>query len=331
MTNVNPGNPPHAFLPRLSIWQAPTGSIAGPELAASVANAGAMGALALTGAAPNDARETVRQVREATVGGVFYVNFALAFPPDALGAALEGGARVATFSWGDPLPYLPLVRSFGATVGVQVTSARGARRAINDAGADFLVCQGVEAGGHVQSATALWELLPQVVAEANGVPVIAAGGIGDGAGIARALQLGATGACLGTRFVATRESRAHDEYKAALVTAHGASDTALTVCFDGDWPYAAHRVLRNTTFGEWEASGCPASPHRPGESDTVAHSADGAPILRYGDVAPRAGFTGDIAAMCLYAGTSCAEINDLPGAGELVARLWADAQAAAAR
>lgn len=302
---------------RHPVWQAPTAGIAGPELAAAVSQAGGMGAMGLTWTAPETAAAQVRQVRGQT-DRPFLVNFALAFPPRALDAALEAGAPIVTFSWGDPAPHLERVRAAGAWVGVQVSSVAGALRAIGQ-GADFLVCQGLEAGGHVQSSTPLHDLLPRVVAAAEGTPVVAAGGIARGREIARVLALGARGAVLGTRFVATRESRAHPEYKRLLAASAGA--TALTVCFDGDWPYAAHRVLRNSTLETWEAAGSPAVGQRPGEGETVAVTADGEAILRYEDTAPRAGYTGDIEAMCLYAGTGCAAIDDVPGAGELVARL----------
>ena len=310
-------------MPRIPIYQAPTGSLAGPELAVAVANAGAMGAMALTWTEPTEAAAFVRQVRAAT-DGVFQVNFALAFPPKSLNAALESGVPIVTFSWGDPAPYLTEVRAAGAAFGVQVTSVSGARRVL-DLGADFLICQGIEAGGHVQSTRPLWELLPRVIAEAGQTPVIASGGIGDGQGIAQALSLGAAGTMLGTRFVATRESRAHPDYKQRLLEA-SASDAALTVCFDGGWPYAAHRVLRNQTLDTWEAAGCPSIGQRPGEGDTVGQSASGEAIYRYEDTAPRQGMTGDVSDMALYAGTSCGLINDVPPAGELVARLWAEAE-----
>jgi nitronate monooxygenase len=314
-----------AFLVDLTypIWQAPTGSIAGPELAIAVADAGGMGAMALTMATPEQAAAQIRQVRAAT-SRLFQVNFALAFPPKALSAALEAGAPVVTFSWGDPAPYLAQVRAAGAKVGVQVTNVEGARR-MAQMDIDFLICQGIEAGGHVQSNQPLLTLLPQIVAAAAGMPVVAAGGIADGEGIAQALRLGAAGAMLGTRFVATQESRAHPEYKARLVAAR-AEATALTVCFDGDWPYAAHRVLRNSTLEAWEAAGSPPVGSRPGEGETLGANAAGDPMRRYSDTAPRQGFTGAIEAMCQYAGTGCAAIHDIPSAADLLPRLWQEAQ-----
>jgi nitronate monooxygenase len=302
---------------RFPIWQAPTASIAGPELAAAVSGAGGMGSMGLTWTEPALAADQVRQVGELT-RNPFFVNFALAFPPVALDAVLDAGVPIVTFSWGDPLPFLDRVRSSGAYVGIQVTNVAGARRA-TDQGADFLICQGIEAGGHVQSNTSLWELLPAVV-EASSVPVLAAGGLATGREVAKVLRLGAKGAVLGTRFVATQESRAHEDYKRRLVASSGS--TALTVCFDGGWPYAAHRVLRNSTLEAWEAAGSPASGSRPGEGETVAVTPDGESILRYEDTAPRVGYTGDLEAMCLYAGTGCGAIDDIPRAAELLERLW---------
>ena len=309
------------------ICQAPTGSIAGPELAAVVSGAGALGAMALTWTAPEVAAEQVRWVREAT-SAPFQVNFALYKPPASLAAALDAGVPVVTFSWGDPAPYLALVRAAGAKVGIQVANVAGAKRAA-DMGADFLICQGIEAGGHVQSTTPLDDLLPRVLEAASGLPVVASGGIGDGAGIARVLALGADAAMLGTRFVATRESGAHPAYKERL-TQVGAGETALTVCFDGDWPYAAHRVLRNGTLEEWEASGCTHAGQRPGEGETVGHSATGEPIRRYEDVAPRLGMSGNVLDMALYAGMSSAVIRDIPTAADLVTRLWEECKRAQA-
>lgn len=306
-------------LTRYPIYQAPTGSIAGPELCAAVSTAGAMGAMALTWTEPHLAIQHIEQVRSQT-SSPFLVNFALAFPPVALQAALDAGAPVVSFSFGDPVQYLPMLRRAGAYCGVQVTNAAGARR-FAEAGFDFLICQGTEAGGHVQANRSLRDTFPEVVEAAQGLPVIAAGGIGNGLQIAQALAMGAVGAMLGTRFVATQESRAHDVYKASLVN-YAALDTTLTVCFDGGWQQAAHRVIRNDTLNKWEAAGSPVAGSRPGEGDTVGRYHDGDPIHRYSDTAPRREMIGDIEQMCCYAGTSVESISDLPGAAELVHRLW---------
>ena len=141
--------------------------------------------------------------------------------------------------------------------------------------------------------------------------------------------MGAAGAMLGTRFVATVESRAHDVYKHRILSSRG-DDTALTICFDGGWSNAPHRVLRNGTLEGWESAGCPSPGRRPGEQDAIADSSTGDPILRYEDTAPKVGMTGQLEEMALYCGTGAGKINDIPSAGELVRRLWSDAVAAGA-
>lgn len=307
----------------IPILQAPTGSIAGPELAAAVSEAGGLGSLGLTWTPPEDAAECVRHVRSLTERP-FLVNFALAFEPVSLIPALAAGAPIVTFSWGDASAWIPTVRRYGAKVGIQVGNADGARRAA-ELEIDFLICQGVEAGGHVQSTQSLESLLPSVLEAAGGMPVVAAGGISDGADIARALRPGADGVMLGTRFVATLESRAHEEYKRRLVES-ACGESALTICFDGGWPHSPHRVLRNSTLESWESAGCPAPGHRPGEDESVAVSASGEPILRYEDTAPRIGMTGNIEALAHYAGTGLDSIRDIPSAAELVRRLWEEAR-----
>ena len=125
--------------------------------------------------------------------------------PKSLAAALKSGAPIVQFSWGMPdRSLVAAVHQARAKMGVQVTGAESARAAL-DLGADYLVCQGTEAGGHVQANSRLLETLPKVLDEAKLTPVIAAGGMGNGAGIRAMLSAGASGAMLGTRFVATQE------------------------------------------------------------------------------------------------------------------------------
>ncbi len=306
------------------IIQAPIGSLASAELVAAVSNAGGLGSLALTWSDADAAAGLVAAVRRRT-RAPFIANFVLSFAPASLPAALEAGVPMVTFSWGMPGLLVRTVHSFGAAVGVQVGTVDGARRALQE-GCDFLICQGVEAGGHVQSSLPLRMLLPAVAAEAGPVPVIAAGGLADGSDVVAALALGASGAMLGTRFVASAESDAHPAYKAALLSARDDA-TALTGCFDGGWPYALHRVLRTATLTEWEAAGCPPVGRRPGEGDIVARDASGNPVRRYDDTPPRAGMRGEILSCCLYAGTGVARITELRSAAALVTELWRDAAA----
>jgi nitronate monooxygenase len=301
------------------IMQAPIGSLASTDLVAAVSNAGGLGCLALTWTGADAARRLVTEVKARTARA-FAANFVLAFEPMALNTALEAGVPVVTFSWGLPGHLVRTVRSFGAAVGVQVGAVEGAKRALQE-GCDFIVCQGSEAGGHVQSSTPLHELLPAVVAEARGVPIFAAGGLADGNDIADVMLLGASAVMMGTRFVASSESYAHPDYKAALLAA-SAQDTVLTACFDGGWPHALHRVLRNTTLRNWEAMGCPPPGRRPGEGETAAEQKSGEPIVRYDDTPPNIEMTGEILSCCLYAGTGVTKIIEIQCAEVLVKGLW---------
>ena len=172
----------------------------------------------------------------------------------------------------------------------------------------------------------LYETLPLVLAEAGQKPVVASGGIGNGAGIFKALLAGASAAALGTRFVATRECPAHPDYKQAIVAAF-AQDTVLTNCFQDGWP-AVHRVIRNRTVAMWEAAGCPPPGKRPGEGDVLAVRADGAKVLRYAIGVAKNDYKGSIMELPLWAGKGVDFVKDLPGAGDLVARLWKECEAA---
>lgn len=301
------------------IFEAPHGRATTPDLAIAVSNAGALGALASL-ASSDETRNAVSKVKAATKRS-FVVNFILARETTWLEAALDAGAPIIQFSWGMPTKEMvSAIRAAGARLGIQVTSAESARAAL-DLGADYLVCQGTEAGGHVQANQRLYEALPTVLMEARQTPVVASGGIGDGAGIRKALLAGASAAMLGTRFVATAESNAHPVYKGALIKAH-AKDTVLTTCFQDSWPSATHRALRNRTFAMWDAAGCPPAGKRPGEGDVLATGSDGRKVHRYFATSPDQALEGAIAECALHAGLSVEVVKDLPRAGELVERLW---------
>jgi len=303
-------------LPR--IVQAPIGGLATVELVSAVSSAGGLGTLALTWTDPKTAAGLVAAVKART-SAAFASNFVLAFEPTALSAVLEAGVPIVTFSWGLPGPLVKTAHSFGAAVGVQVGTVEGAKRAL-DQDVDFVICQGIEAGGHVQSSIPVRELLAAVLWEAETVPVAAAGGLADAADVMEVISLGASAAMLGTRFVASIESGAHEAYKAALVASHS-SDTALTGCFDGGWPYALHRVLRNATLANWEAAGCLPQLRRPGEDDVVARRETGAPVRRYDCTPPNSTMKGDVMACCLYAGSGVGKITDVRSAHALVKEL----------
>ncbi len=300
------------------IIQAPIGSAESLDLVQAVAESGGMGSLAMTWTQPDTAHDQVSRLKARTQG-LFAANFVLSFPPKSLQAALAAGVPVVTFSWGISSQHIESVHQAGALAGVQVGSVTGAKRAIGS-GADFIICQGREAGGHVQSTNALANLLPAVLSVAAQTPVIAAGGIADNHDVAWAQSLGATGVMLGTRFVAAEESKAHRMYQRAIVGAC-AKDTSFTWCFDGDWPYSGHRVIRNATLEHWEADGCPLPGNRPGENETVATTAKGWAIPRYHIASPVDTTTGDVLDLALYAGTGCSKINEILPAKEIIKRL----------
>ncbi|SCE66888.1 nitronate monooxygenase [Micromonospora coriariae] len=298
------------------VVQAPVGSAAAPELAAAVSEAGGLGMLAVTWQGPDRARDSIREVRRRT-SRPFGVNLILDFPvQDTLAVCLDEAVPVVSTFWGDPAPVSQLIRDGGALHMHTVGSVREAQHSV-DCDVDVIVAQGWEGGGHVRGTTTTMVLVPAVVDAVSPIPVMAAGGISDGRGVAAALALGAQGVWLGTRFLATIEARTHQLYRNRLV-ASGAEDTVHTRCFDGGWPDAPHRVLRNTTVHRWESAGSPPSPGRPGDGDIVAVDDEGQPHHRYEDLIPLPGMTGDLADMALYAGQSVELVRDVRPAGQLI-------------
>jgi nitronate monooxygenase len=310
------------------IVQAPIGSATRPELAAAVSNTGGLGTLAITWRSPEKAAEFVERTRELT-DAPFGVNIVL--DPDAkdvttedhLDAVLEAGVPIVSFSFGDAAPYIDRVHDAGAQVLVTVGSAEGAERAV-EAGADVIVAQGWEAGGHVQSEVATLPLVPRVD-DAVDVPVIAAGGIADGRGVAAVLAAGADGAWLGTRFVATEEAAVESLYREHIVAADE-TDTLYSELFDVGWKGTPHRVIRNSTVESWEEAGRPNPGNRPGEGEVIAEYPGGYPIERYGDDLPMEGVEGDLEALALYAGQSSGLTDDVQPAGAVVEELLEEAE-----
>lgn len=303
------------------ILQAPIASAANVALATAVGRGGGLGSLAMTWTERDEGMALLSQMKSANVP--FFFNFVLRFGTEKLPWYFASGLPVVTLSWGIDREVIARFKAGGTRVGVQVGSAAGAKAALA-AGADFVVAQGVEAGGHVQSSTPLGILLSEILPLAGATPVIAAGGISSAADIVKAMTAGAQGVMMGTRFVASIESGAHPAYKQALVAAQ-TDDQAYTNCFDLGWPYAMHGVLRNSTFKNWEAAGCPAAPDRPRENEIV-YSKDGQAFPTYSDTPPGAGAEGDVLAGCLYAGKGVAGINSVLPAREIVSVLWGEAQ-----
>ncbi len=301
----------------LPIAQAPIGSASTPELVAAVSNAGGLGVLSLTWRSPHEARELIHQTKVLT-DKPFGVNLVLLWDPaERLAIALEEGVPVISLSWGDPAPWVDQIHAAGALV-IHMVGSTAAAIAARHAGADAIVAQGYEATGHVEGQTSIMALLPEMVDAVSSIPVLAAGGIGDGRGLAAALCLGASGVWLGTRFLLSDEADAHTAYQARLIDA-GASDTIHTTLFRGGWPpNTPLRTLPNHSLQLWEEAGRPEPGRGPGESDIIGHTSKGVPIMRYHDDFPGARTTGDLESMVLYAGQSVGVMRDVLPAAEIV-------------
>lgn len=315
------------------IVQAPVGSAVTPQLVAAVAEAGGLGVLASTWRGPEQTRRDIHLVRQLTARP-FAVNLVLDprvcdTVPETLAVCLAEGVPIISTFWGDPAPVNERIRQAGAVHLHTVGSVPEAVAAV-DGGVDVVVARGWEAGGHVRGSTTTMVLVPAVVDAVAPVPVMAAGGIGDGRGVAAALALGAQGVWLGTRFLATEEAFTHDVYRRHLLEAT-AEEAVHTYCFDGGWPRAAHRALRNATLRRWVEAGSPAAPGRPGEGDVVAVDAAGRAHHRYEDLMPLPGMTGDLAEMALYAGQSVHFVHDVRPAARVLRDIAAQAAAVMAQ
>jgi nitronate monooxygenase len=312
------------------IVQAPIGSATCPALAAAVADAGGLGMVAVTWRDRAQTRAVLADTKHRT-DGVVGVNIvadsnAKEIPTEThVEVCLDEGVRVFSFSFGEATPYVEQIHARGGTVIQTVGSAAAATSAV-DAGVDMLVAQGREAGGHVQSDVGTLPLVPRIVDAVPETPVIAAGGIADGRGIAAVLTLGAAGAWLGTRFLATEEANVHRLYRRRVVEADE-TDTVYSTLFDEGWPGVPHRVIENRTVSEWARADRPER-QRPGAGDVVAETADGEPIRRYEDSLAVPGTTGDVAQLPLYAGQSVGLTEEVQPADALVATLAAEARTA---
>jgi len=291
------------------IASAPMGGSAGGALAAAVSNGGGLG---LIGGARCDrdwlARELALVTRLTTKPwGIGFLTWAA--DRDTLAWTLDHRPAAVMLAFGDPTPYAAQVKDAGAKLILQVTDLDEARQAL-DAGADVIVAQGSDAGGHSgHNALGTMSFVPPVVDLAGTTPVLAAGGIADGRGLAAALALGAAGALMGTRFQATLEALVPPEVVKALLGAHGA-DTVRSRVLDlargAPWPekYVA-RTLRNAFLETWH--------------DT-----------RIGSAA-REAYRNDPEAAPVWVGQAVDLITWVEPAEDLVAAIAAEAEAALAR
>jgi nitronate monooxygenase len=239
------------------IVQAGMAREAGARLAAAVSNAGALGTIGSIGGTPDQLAAEIRACRAAT-GRPFAVNVvAWQWAPwafELLDVALAERAPIVTLSFGEPLPLLDRCRAAGAKTIVQAQDVEGARAAVA-AAPDAVIAQGNEAGGHTGRRGTL-AFAAQVLDLAGDVPVLVAGGIGSGRGVAAALAMGAAGAVLGTRFKASDEFEGTRALKDALVASDG-GDTLYDEIFDDAcglvWPRrVTGRALRNRFTATWQ-------------------------------------------------------------------------------
>jgi nitronate monooxygenase len=315
------------------IMNAPMGAaIAGPELAAAVSNAGGLGTLGL-GALPLPLiSDQIRRTRALTAKPFLGNLIVPLVRGGEVDACFDAGLPILGLFGGDLQPFVADAHRRGVKIVPQVASVAEAVMAA-EAGADAVIAQGVEAGGHVLGTTSLAVVLPAIVDAVRPLPVIAAGGIADGRGLAAALTLGAQAVSMGTRFLASAEAAASEVYKQRITLSH-AEDTVLTGLFDIGWPDAPHRVLRNRAVAEWEDAGRPSPGMRPGEGTIIGRVAVGGQqieVVRHSVIPPLPGYNGDMEYACLYAGQSCTLVTDIRPAAEIVRNLSRDTRQILAR
>jgi enoyl-[acyl-carrier protein] reductase II len=301
-----------------------------PGLAVAVSNAGALGALGV-GLMPAPAlTQTIAAIRAGT-DRPFNVNVITGFTgPEQIDAVCAAGVAVASFHWGHPpRAWIDQLHAAGVRVFEQVGSVADAKAAVDD-GVDVVVAQGQEAGGHNFATLPTFALVPLVVDAVAPALVLASGGIADGRGLAAALMLGADGAWIGTRLVATTESDAHDGYKSRVVAAD-ATDTVRTALFGPDAPqFNPMRVLRNRVVREWQdrvadipadTSGLPVIGH----TDLGGQHLE---LHRFSNLVPmRGATTGDLEEMPLLAGQGVGLVRSVEPAAAVIDAITAQARA----
>ncbi|HEY9545702.1 MAG TPA: nitronate monooxygenase [Solimonas sp.] len=296
------------------------GGVARAELVLAVTRGGGFGFLGMVREPVALIRAEIERIR-AHSDRRFGVNLIPAStPPQLLEAQIDAciALRVPVIAlfWSAPRALIERLRSAGIDVVCQVGSVAEAIAA-QAAGAQALIAQGVEAGGHVKGDRALTELVPEIVAAVE-LPVLAAGGISDGSDVASIMALGAQGAVLGTAFIATEESFAHPYHKQRLIDA-GADDTRLTDAFHINWPRDAKvRVLANSV-----TSGAQGDPFG---ATRVIGDEEGRPIYLFSTDSPLRSMSGDFEAMALYAGQGVGKIEAIVSASDLVRRIAAQAE-----
>ncbi len=309
------------------------GFIALPELVAAVSNAGGLGLLGVAPAPPQAMQSMIHATRSLTSRpfGVDFIVAETVFGPcttdEHIEICIAENIKVAVFFWNiPPVNWVQQLHSSGARVWVQVGTVERAREAVQ-VGADAVIAQGSEAGGHSYTTLALSSLVPSVVDAVVPVPVIAAGGIADGRTVASALALGAEGVCVGTRLIASREAHAHEEYKRRVVVS-AADETVRTWMFGPEWPDQPMRVIRNRVVSEW-AGRDNKTPQAPVPQQFIGRTLIGGQeywMPKFSAILPTPETAGDFEEMCLAAGESVGLVKEVKPAGEIVKEMMEDAR-----
>ena len=300
------------------------GGATSSELTAAVSNEGGFGMVAGISCSPSRVSELIRRTKQLTKKP-FGVNLVFKDDVDSqLDATLEEGVAAVSFFWGDPVNQIKRVHAAGSKAMLTVSSVEEAKKAA-DIGVDVIVAQGVEAGGHVPGSVSTMVLIPAITNEVSGIPVIAAGGLSNGASIVAALALGASGVWMGTRFLGASEASIHSVYRRHLIAADETS-TVYSQLFNKGWE-CPHRTLRNSTTEAWERAGRPGAGSRPGETDAVATRPDGTRIERYTSATPNVALDGEIEALSMWAGQGVYSVRETEPASRIFQRLVAESQA----
>ncbi len=299
---------------------APMGATAGGALAAAVTRAGGLGLIGV-GYADEDFITREFDAAGNQPVGIGFITWDLAKSPRRLDAALARKPRAVMLSFGDASPFIGKIKDSGAKLIMQVQSLALAREA-RKLGADVIIAQGVEAGGHggdPNNGRSTFPLVPAIADAVAPLPVLAAGGVADGRGLAAALSLGASGVLIGTRFIAASESLSHVNVKQRVAAASG-DDTLRTRVFDIgraiDWPEEyTGRALTNDFSGRWHGD------------EAGLRAALDSERPRYFEAAGK----GDTGTMVVWAGEGLDLIKDVEPAATIVERIVAEAEAALAR
>jgi nitronate monooxygenase len=297
---------------RYPILSAPMGAVAGGRLAAAVSRAGGLGLIG-PGYLGADWVDAQFQAAEGARVGIGFITWDLQRTPRRLEAALAHRPAAVMLSFGDPEPLLPAIRRAGALVILQVQTLEAATRAAT-LGADLIVAQGTEAGGHGGSR-ALFPFVPAVVDAVAPIPVVAAGGIADGRGLVAAMSLGAQGVLVGTRFYAAEEALGLSSAKTQLVNA-GGDATVRTRVFDIvrglPWPNEfTGRAVRNAFTERWHGHEAQLHAALPDEQRRYKEAASG----------------GDWATAVLWAGEGLDLVDAVLPAAAIVERLMLESEA----